>query len=145
MSEAGTKVPMSFWIVAGIATAWNLIGLMIYYQQMTVTPEVLAQSLSPEQVTFLTQTPAWATSAYAIAVNAGLLGSILLLLRKAWAIPLYALSLVAILVQDLHAFVLADGLSVWGTNGLILPAIVIVIAVFLLVYSRNAKARGLIG
>jgi len=56
MSEAGTKVPMSFWIVAGIATAWNLIGLMIYYQQMTVTPEVLAQSLSPEQVAFLTQT-----------------------------------------------------------------------------------------
>lgn len=144
MSEAGTRVPKSFWIVAGVATAWNLIGLMIYYQQMTVTPEVLAQSLTPVQVAFLTNTPAWATSAYAIAVNAGLLGSVLLLLRKAWAIPLYVISLIAILVQDLHAFVLADGLGVWGTNGLILPAIVIVIAVFLLVYSRNAKARGLI-
>ncbi len=144
MSETGTKVPMSFWIVAGVATAWNLIGLMIYYQQVTVTPEVLAQSFTPEQVAFLTQTPIWATSAYAIAVNAGLLGSVLLLLRKAWAIPLYAISLIAILLQDLHGFVLANGLEVWGSSGLVLPAIVIVIAVFLLVYSRNAKARGLI-
>ena len=120
MTENETKVPMSFWIVAGVATAWNLIGLMIYYQQVTVTPEVLAQNFTPEQVAFITQTPAWATSAYAIAVNAGLLGSILLLLRKAWAIPLYAISLVAILVQNLHGFVLADGLAVWGSGGLVL-------------------------
>ncbi|HEY5642719.1 MAG TPA: hypothetical protein VIS31_07570 [Woeseiaceae bacterium] len=144
MSENVTKVPMSFWIVAGVATAWNLIGLMIYYQQMTVAPEVLARNFTPEQVAFITQTPAWATSAYAIAVNAGLLGSILLLLRKAWAIPLYAISLVAVLIQDLHGFVLADGLAVWGSGALVLPAIVLVIAVFLLVYSRNARAGGLI-
>ncbi len=144
MSENATKVPMSFWIVAGVATAWNLIGLMIYYQQMTVAPEVLARNFTPEQVAFITQTPAWATSAYAIAVNAGLLGSILLLLRKAWAIPLYAISLVAVLIQDLHGFVLADGLAVWGSGALVLPAIVLVIAVFLLVYSRNARAGGLI-
>jgi len=144
VTENETKVPMSFWIVAGVATAWNLIGLMIYYQQVTVTPEVLAQNFTPEQVAFITQTPAWATSAYAIAVNAGLLGSILLLLRKAWAIPLYAISLVAILVQNLHGFVLADGLAVWGSGGLVLPAIVLAIAVFLLIYSRNARAGGLI-
>lgn len=146
MSEQNErKVPTSFWMVAGAATVWNLIGLMIYYQQMTVPPEVLAQSLQPEQVQFLMSTPKWATSAYAIAVNAGLLGSILLLLRKAWAMPLFALSLAAILVQDLHAFVVANGLEVWGTGGLVLPAIVLAIAVGLLVYSRNAKAKGLIG
>jgi len=142
--DKNKKVPVSFWLVGGAATFWNLVGLMIYYQQMTVSPEVLAQNLTPEQVEFLLSTPKWATSAYAIAVNAGLLGSILLLLRKAWALPLYALSLVAILVQDLHGFVVANGLEVWGTGGLVLPAIVLAIAVGLLVYSRNAKAGGLI-
>jgi len=142
--EVNRKVPTSFWIVAGAATVWNLIGLMIYYQQMTVSPEVLAQSLTPEQVEFLTSTPKWATSAYAMAVNAGLLGSILLLLRKAWAVPLYGLSLAAIIVQDVHGFLLANGLQVWGTGALVLPAIVLSIAVGLLIYSRNAKARGTI-
>jgi len=142
--EENRKVPTSFWIVAGAATVWNLIGLMIYYQQMTVSPEVLAQSLTPEQVEFLTSTPKWATSAYAMAVNAGLLGSILLLLRKAWAVPLYGLSLAAIIVQDVHGFLLANGLQVWGTGALVLPAIVLSIAIGLLIYSRNAKARGTI-
>jgi len=142
--EVNRKVPTSFWIVAGAATVWNLIGLMIYYQQMTVSPEVLAQSLTPEQVEFLTSTPKWATSAYAMAVNAGLLGSILLLLRKAWAVPLYGLSLAAIIVQDVHGFLLANGLQVWGTGALVLPAIVLSIAIGLLIYSRNAKARGTI-
>lgn len=142
--QAKPAVPTSFWIVAGAALVWNLIGLTIYYQHVTASPEALATSLGEAQAAFLASTPAWATSAYAIAVNAGVLGSLLLLLRRAWAVPLFAISLAGVLVQDLHAFVLADALEVWGPGGLVLPAIVLVIAVALLAYSRKAKARGLI-
>jgi len=131
----------SFWIVGGAALVWNLIGLVFYYSHVTMTPEALA-GFSPEQQEFFTATPTWATSAYAIAVNAGVLGSLFLLLRKAWAVPLFILSLAGIIVQDIYSFVLANGLEVWGTSGIILPAIVIVIAVALLMYSRTAKERG---
>jgi hypothetical protein len=131
----------TFWIIGGAALVWNLIGLVIYYQHVTMTPEQLA-SFSDAKQQFISSTPLWATSAYAIAVNAGVLGSLFLLLRKSWAVPLFALSLLGILVQNLHAFLLASGLAVWGTSGIVLPALVIVIGVALLMYSRATKDKG---
>jgi len=131
----------TFWIIGGAALVWNLIGLVFYYSHVTMTPEALA-GFTDAQQEFFNSTPMWATSAYAIAVNAGVLGSLFLLLRKSWAVPLFALSLLGILAQNVHAFLLADGLEVWGSSGIALPAIVIVIGVALLMYSRTTKDKG---
>jgi hypothetical protein len=130
----------SFWIIGGAALVWNLIGLVFYYSHVTMTPEALA-GFTPEQQEFFTATPKWATSAYAIAVNAGVLGSLFLLLRKSWAVPLFGLSLLAIIAQDVYSFVLARGLQVWGASGVVLPSIVIVIGIALLWYSRQVTAK----
>jgi len=131
----------SFWIIGGAALVWNLIGLVLYYSHVTMTPEALA-GFSQAQQDFFNSTPAWSTSAYAVAVNAGVLGSLFLLLRKAWAVPLFVLSLLGIIVQDIDAFALRGALDVWGTDGIILPAIVFVVGVLLIWYSRGAKDKG---
>lgn len=130
----------TFWIIGVVALAWNLIGLMFYYFEVTAAPESL-QSLTEAQQAFMTGKPVWATSAFAIAVTAGVFASVLLLLRKALAAPMFILSLAGILVQNLHAFGLANGFEVWGSTGLILPAIVVIIAIALLVYSRSAQQK----
>ena len=141
--QINNKPTTAYWIISGVLLVWNLIGLMFYYQQSTLTPEIMANAgLTPQQVAHITNTPAWAHAGYAFAVNAGVLGAILLLLRKAWAIPLFVLSLVGALVQDLDAMVLRDGIAAWGNAGLILPAIVIVICLYEIWYARSAKARG---
>jgi len=139
------KPETSFWIVGAFALVWNLLGLVIYYSHVTMTPAAL-EGFTDAQQAFFNSTPVWATSAYAVAVTAGVLASLFLLLRKAWAVPLFALSLVGIILQDLHAFVLGNGLEVWGTKGIFLPAsaIVIVVAIALLMFSRNAKSRRLL-
>jgi hypothetical protein len=134
------RPPTTFWVVGGAALLWNLIGLMFYYMQVTMTPEAL-ESFTAEQQAFFTSAPVWATSAHAMAVNAGILGCLMLLLRKAWAVPLFGLSLAGIIVQDLHAFVLSSGLDIFGSQAIILPAIVAVIATALVLYSRQAKGR----
>jgi hypothetical protein len=132
----------TYWILAGTLLAWNLIGLYFYYQQSILTPEIMASAgLTPQQIAHITNTPAWAHSGYAIAVNAGVLGALMLLLRKAWAVPLFVLSLVGALVQDLDAMVLRDGIEAWGTSALALPIIVVVICVFEIWYSNRAKAK----
>jgi hypothetical protein len=131
----------TFWIIGGAALVWNLLGLVFYYSHVTMTPEALA-GFTDAQQEFFNSTPMWATSAYAIAVNAGVLGSLFLLLRKSWAVPLFGLSLLGILAQNVHAFLLANGLEVWGSSGIALPAIVIVIGVALLMYSRTTKDKG---
>lgn len=130
----------NFWIIGGAALVWNLIGLLIYYQDVTTSAEALA-SLTEAQQAFISNRPSWATSAYAIAVTTGVLASLLLLLRKGLAVIMFAASLAAIIVQDIHGFIIANGLEVWGTPALVIAVAVLAIAVALLLYSRAAKAR----
>jgi len=136
------KPPTSFWVVAGAALAWNLIGLMIYYMGVTASPEQLADYYSEAQLAFVQATPKWAIAANATAVTAGVLACLLLLLRKAWAIPLFGISLVAVIVQDIHGFVVADGMAVWGAPAAGIAVVVLVVAIGLVFYSRAAKRKG---
>jgi hypothetical protein len=131
------KPPTSYYIVAGAFLVWNLIGLTFYFLQVTMTPEAMAASLTPEQVAFMNNEPTWATSAYAIAVNAGVIGALLLLCRKSLAKQFFILSFIAVLLQDLNAFVLTDAIAVWGTSALYLPVLVIVICVTEIWYSSS--------
>ena len=138
--ELNGKPPTSYNIIAGVFLVWNLIGLMFYYQQMTLTPEMLA-SMGAEIAAFMEATPVWANAGYAIAVNAGVLASIALLLRKSWAFPLFALSFAGVLVQDFDAFVLRDVVAVWGSSAYYVPSGVIVIGLIELWYSRSVADR----
>ena len=138
--ELNGKPPTSYYIIAAAFLAWNLIGLMFYYQQMTLTPEVLA-GMDVEMAGFVEATPVWANSGYAIAVNAGVLASIALLLRKRWAFALFTLSFVGVLVQDLDAFVLRDVVAVWGGSAFYVPSAVIVIGLVELWYSHSVANR----
>lgn len=143
--ESNNKATTAFWVFAGAMLVWNVIGLMFYYQQSTLTPEMMAElAMTPQQIAHITNTPAWGHSGYAIAVNAGVLGAIFLLLRKAWAIPMFVISLVGALVQDLDAFVMRDAMEAWGSGAVALPLLVIVICLVEIWYSRAAKAKGVL-
>ena len=135
------KPTTNFWIISGAALVWNLIGIIFYLGQVTISPEALA-AMTEVQQEFFIATPSWATAAFAIAVNAGALGSLLLLLRKAWAVPLFMLSLAAIVVQDVDAFVMRNAFSIVGVNGVIIPSMVFIISIALLMYSSATKSRG---
>jgi len=134
------KPPASYYIIAGAFLVWNIIGLLFYYQQMTLTPEMI-ESMDPGVAAFMEATPVWANAGYAIAVNAGVVGSILLLLRKSWAFHLYVFSFLGVLVQDLDAFVLRDVAGVFGNFAYYLPSVVIIICIVELWYTRSVANR----
>ena len=134
------KPPTSFWVFSGAALVWNLIGLFFYIQQVTISPEALA-TLSQQQQDLISQTPTWATAAFALAVNTGVLASLFLLLRKSWAVPFFAVSLLSVIVQDVDAFVLRGAFGIVGVNGVIIPGMVLIVAILVLFYSRSAKRK----
>lgn len=141
--ESTTRPGAAFWVIAIAFALWNLVGLMFYVQQSTLTPDRMQDlGLTAQQIAHISNTPAWGHSGYAIAVNAGLLGAILLLLRKAWAVPLFVLSLVGALVQDLDAIVLRDAMEAWGPTAWYLPVFVLVICGIEIWYSMRLKAKG---
>lgn len=76
-----TKPPVWFWIISILALIWNSMGVNQYLQQAYNT-EAFKSMVSTEELEMIGQLPTWYTAVFAIAVFAGALGCILLLLRK---------------------------------------------------------------
>lgn len=133
--------PRSFWIIAVLALLWNLVGIAMFYMQIAMTPEQLA-AMPAEQRAVYDATPSWLNAAFAVAVFGGALGALGLLLGKRWAVPMFLLSLLGLLVQMLGAYAVTPAWSAYGAAGLAMPILLVAIAVFLWLYSRKAAARG---
>jgi hypothetical protein len=136
-----TKPATWFWVVSGIALVWNLMGVMAYIMQVTMSPEAL-QALPENERTLIESVPTWATAAFAIAVWGSTLGSILLLMRKKIATPVLILSFAGILVQMYYNLFMSKSMEVYGPGGLAMPIMVLVFGVFLIWFSRKATANG---
>ena len=131
----------SFWAISAAALIWNLFGFIVYLGQVTVSPDELADAYTEAQVAFIQSTPVWATSAFAIAVTTGVLACLLLLLRRAWAVPLFIVSLVAVLVQSIHDFVLNNAVQVFGSPPAFIRGTIIAIGIAMIWYSRQARDK----
>lgn len=142
MSENNTSsAPAWFLIVGIVALIWNLMGVAAYVMQVTMSPEAMAALPEAERALY-ESTPAWATAAFAIAVNGGALGCLFLVLKKVWAVPLLQLSLAGIAVQMFHAYFMTNSFEVFGPGGTIMPIMVIVVAVLLVWLAGSAKTKG---
>ncbi len=140
-SGISTKPTTSFWIIASIALIWNLMGLLVFIGNLFITPEML-QQLPEKQQALYTDVPLWATLAFAIAVVTGTLGCITLLLKKSFSKILFIVSLLAVFVQNIHAFINQDAFTVLGPTALIMPLLVIGIGGFLIGYSAFCQKKG---
>ena len=141
MSSNAQTIPRSYWIVSALALAWNLVGVAAYVAQVTMDPEALRELPEAQRVMHESM-PAWAVSAFAVATSAGVLGSVFLLLRMTWAVPLFLISLAAVFVQMYHAYVLADAFMLFGVAGVVQTALIIGVGVSLIWFSRDAKEKG---
>lgn len=141
MAETLNKPPIWFWIISGLALLWNLGGVLGFFMQVTMTPEVMAE-LSDAQRVMMLGLPDWMTVAFGVAVFAGVLGCVLLLLRKSQAIYLFIVSLIAVLAQQCYWWILSDiGKSLGGLD-LVMTIMIPIIAVFLVWFARKKTAKG---
>ena len=128
------KPPLYFWAVSIIALIWYFFAVYNYLLQATMTTEGLEQ-LSNSDQNLYSNLPAWYISAFAIAVFAGLLGSLSLLIRKRWAYILFIISFLATGMQQFYL------LTEINPRDIFLSLSAIVIVVFLVWFSKRAVAR----
>ena len=141
MSDTMTlKSPTWYMVVAVVLFVWNLLGVMAYVMQVTMSPEVMA-ALPEAQRELYENMPAWAMAAFAIAVHGGALGCLLLILKKNLAGLFLQLSLAGVLVQMYHSFFVSKNFEVFGPGAMVMPIMVIVIAIYLVTLAARAKAR----
>ena len=65
-----------------------------------------------------------------------------LVLRRRWAVPMFQVSLLGLLVQMVGAYAVTPAWAAFGPAGLAMPALLLVVAVALLLYARRAREGG---
>ena len=143
-NNSNTKLPALFRTVAIAAVIWNVLGVVAYFMEMTMSEEAMAALPEAQQALYAAR-PTWVTGAFAIAVFAGLGGSIALALRKGIATTIFFVSLVAVIVQMIYAIILSNMLDVMGASSALMPSVIIVIAAALLWFSTRARTKGWTG
>lgn len=129
------KAPLWFYFVATLSLLWNIMGLMAFVIQMTMTPDALAQ-MSPDQIKLYETTPAFVDAIFGFAVVSGVLGCLLLLLRKSLAYKVLVVSLIAVLLQMSYVFCIQQAAVVLGADALIMPSVVVIWGLFLVWFSQ---------
>ena len=139
MEEAGStsKVPLSFWIVAGLGVLWNGFAFIGYWLTATRVPKAMAQTPA-DMVEALNHTPNWVMAAWGLAVGAALIGSLLLVLRRRWAVPAFVVSLGGLLVLTIYQVAANVPMSLFQIVTIWL------VALFLLRFSSSEAGKGLL-
>ena len=135
--NTNTVLPKWFMLVGAAALLWNALGVVAFFAQMMADTSALPAA---ERI-FYESLPWWSTAGFAVAVGAGVLGSVLLLLKNKLAFGAFIASLAGVVVQSGHAILLGGALEVFGPAGLVLPVITLSIAVALVWFSSRAIAR----
>lgn len=133
-----TKPGTAFWIISVVALIWNLMGVIAYLAQAFMTDEMKALLPETEKEMYENK-PAWATAAFAIAVFAGLIGAIGLLMRKGWTTTLFLISLLGILGHQVYIFFISGAINGANPSQMIMPLLVTVIGFFLVWYSKSLR------
>ncbi len=145
MIDAPLKTPWHIWLVGLIAVLFNFIGVFDFVMSMAQGAKYQASAgMTPDQIAHYQQMPSWMTVVWAVGVFGAFLASILLLLRRQQAFPVFILSLLAFLVSLLYTYVLTNGGAVMGQQMAIASTVIAGLLVLFIVYSRYMTLRGVL-
>jgi hypothetical protein len=135
------RLPAWFWVVSVLGLLWNLFGVAMFVMQVTMTPAAAA-ALPPAQQQINAAMPSIAYVFFGVAVVSGALGTIGLLLRRRWAVPLLLLSLLGVVAQMATAYATTPVWALTGAGGAVFPLLLAVVCLLLWLFARMASRRG---
>ena len=139
MSETqAVRTPRHLWIVGIVALSWSLLAAMDF-TLLTTRNRWYLSGFTEEQIAHGSALSVWGVAIWAIAVWAGLVGAVLLLMRKKIAVPVLLLSLPSWLVWAIvnHGFLIGGGKDVT----LLVPAGIVLAW---LIYALSVARKGVL-
>ena len=144
-----TRTPVHLWIVGALALLWNAIGCYDYLMTRMRNTDYLA-SMMPEvdpnaMLAWVDAFPIWAQFGWGLGVWAGLLGSLLLLVRSRWAVLVLGLSMVGALLGLGYQILAAPPPPGAGDPMMdVMPYVIIAIAIALFLYASAMRKKGVL-
>ncbi len=143
-TSSGQKAPWHLWVFGILALLWSGMGARDYLMTQTKN-EAYMSKFTPEQLEFFYGFPAWLTAFWAVAVWGGVLGCILLLLRRRVAAGVLSASFLAMIVTVIQNYFFDNGLEVMGgASALIFSCVIFLISLGLVLYSCALRRRGIL-
>ncbi len=90
-----SRTPTWLWAASALGILWNLYGTYQFVGTFTATGKAaITSGMTASQAAVYLSLPAWISAVFAVGVFGGLIGSVLLGLRRSAARPVFATSLV---------------------------------------------------
>lgn len=141
---AMNKPSWLFWVVSLFALLWGAFGIFDFYMTKTGDEEYL-KDFPPEMIGWIAEFPMWRVLLWGLGVGAGLIGALLLIMRRGVAVPVLWTGVGALLVGFVgHDLLMADGVKHYGTEGIIASIVIIMITVAIAWYASRAKGHGVL-
>jgi hypothetical protein len=137
----GARAPAWFRLLAVLGLAWNAFGVYMYLMKVGTFGDPLA-GLDQAHRDLAATVPSWVVGAFAVAVFAGLVGTLLLVMLKRLAKPLLILSLLAVLIQCGWIVGMSDARAVEGNMAFVMPGVVTLVALLLVWLAMVGDRRG---
>jgi hypothetical protein len=139
------KTPWHLWVVGLVTVLWNGMGLLDYYMTQSRNAEYL-KGFTAEQLAYFENFPSWVQGSWGLAVTTAFVGSVLLLFRSRFALPVFWVSLFAMILTTIHNWIIDydQAIKMMGGFGIVFSMIIAVVAVLLVIYSRRAVATGVL-
>lgn len=143
------RPPPWFWAIAVVLLLWGLGGASIYVAFFVETPEEFARAAETAAnqaayAEYVANIPFWAIAVGIAAAATRLFGAIGLLLRRAWALHLYAVSLPLFLLALFRAFVLADAASGMSGPHVAVEVVFVGLGIFAIWFAHEFRSRGVL-
>src|SRR5512145_525960 len=136
--------PWHLWLIGIVGGLWSSMGVVSFMlTQMNV--EAVMSQFPPQQRAYFESFPLWAVAFWAIGVFGGVVGCLLLLLKKRLAFPALLASAIGAIVSNLGGLFLLGGFEVMReTGGLGFTAIPIIVGAFLAYYAYAMSTKGVL-
>jgi hypothetical protein len=143
-----TKTPWHVWVVGVLSLLWNAMGALDFTMTELRNADYLKQ-FTPEQLAYFSGFPFWVVFAWGIATWGGVVGSVLLLLRRKHAVPVNLAVIVGMALTFTHNYILTDGLKIMGGEGRGMGAVsftvvIVLVGLLLFAYARAMTRRGVL-
>jgi len=125
-----------------LGTLWGLLWAMDYVLTKSESPAYIA-NIPTDAWAYLQGLPIWIMALWAIAVWSGLLGWIMMLLRKRLAVRCFTVSVVALIANFLY-WIPTGGWALQDSTGRGFLLVVGLFAVFGVWFSRNMRSKGIL-
>ncbi|HEU0311396.1 MAG TPA: hypothetical protein VFR36_09285, partial [Sphingomicrobium sp.] len=131
-------VPGWYWAAAIAALLFEGTGAFLFANSLTLDPA----SLPLDQRAVFKATPQWMTIAWAVAIGAGFIGAVGLLIRRSFAEPLLLASLIAVAVQFSGVFLVKQLRELTPEDHLLVPVVILILAYAFWQTARLARRKG---